>query len=190
MGTAHRKDSGAGDRRLSGRFVKGQSGNPGGRPKARRPHVSAFDIIFDKTLTATQNGVERELTVDEALQHQTYQDALKGNKMAVRAVLKMIEKREVALRKSAPKPLSGQAKVRIAHDTHSADEALMLLQIICRNPDAGHDEGPRPFFVETWAAQAAISRPGHANLNDRTRGHLNLFVNGYAKLRWPRGRGR
>ena len=58
------------------RFRAGQSGNPAGRPKKRRPHVSAFDIIFDKTLTVTQGGVERELTVDEALQLQTYQAAL------------------------------------------------------------------------------------------------------------------
>jgi hypothetical protein len=55
------------------RFSKGQSGNPSGRPKKRRPNVSAFDIVFDKTLTVTQGGVERELTVDEALQLQTYQ---------------------------------------------------------------------------------------------------------------------
>ena len=78
---------------MSGRFQKGQSGNPAGRPKARRPHISAFDVIFDKKLTVSQNGIERELTIDEALQLQTYQAALKGSKMAVRAVLKMIEKR-------------------------------------------------------------------------------------------------
>ena len=91
----------------STRFRKGQSGNPAGRPKARRPHISAFDIIFDKTLTVTQNGVVRDLTVDEALQIQTYQAALKGSRMAVRAVLKMIEKREVALAKLAPERGSG-----------------------------------------------------------------------------------
>jgi hypothetical protein len=82
---------------VNGRWQKGQSGNPGGRPKARRPHISAFDIIFDKSLTITENGVDRELTIEEALQMQTYRAALKGKRMAVRQVLKMIERREVAL---------------------------------------------------------------------------------------------
>ncbi|QNN65230.1 hypothetical protein H9L12_00820 [Sphingomonas rhizophila] len=85
-----------------GRFVKGQSGNPNGRPKARRPNVSAFDIIFDKKLSSSQGGVEQEISVDEALELQTYQGALKGSKMAVRAVLKMIAKREAAVLKTAP----------------------------------------------------------------------------------------
>src|SRR3954470_22255206 len=107
----------AGAPRMSGRFQKGQSGNPAGRPRARRPHVSAFDIIFDRTLTATQNGVERELTVDEALQLQTYQAALKGSKMAVRVVLKMIEKRETALRVAAPKYLPKALPMKVEHET-------------------------------------------------------------------------
>lgn len=174
---------------MSGRFVKGQSGNPSGRPRARRPNISAFDIIFDKTLTATQNGVERELTIDEALQLQTYQDALKGNRMAVRSVLKMIEKREVALRKSAPQALTKPGPIRVEYDTDSANEAMLLLNILCRNPQFGDDRGPRPLIVETWAAQAAISRPGRAALEARNKKTLHLFVKDHPKLKWPRGRG-
>src|SRR5918993_1279412 len=109
---------------MSGRFQKGQSGNPAGRPKKRRPHVSAFDIVFDKRLSVIQNGEERELTVDEALQFKTYLAALKGSKMAVRAVLNMIEKREAALaaRTPAPEPPKRNPYVLI-YDSDSADEA-------------------------------------------------------------------
>ncbi|NTZ42335.1 hypothetical protein G7A66_04350 [Altererythrobacter sp. SALINAS58] len=134
--------SGSSDRRRSGgsdgnsvasktgstRFEKGTSGNPAGRPKQRRPHVSAFDIIFDKTLTMTQGGRERELTVDEALQMQTYQAALKGSKMAIRKVLKMIEKREVALLKTA-KPAANNMKVSHHYSSDNANEALRILGI-------------------------------------------------------------
>ena len=44
-----------------------------------------------------QGGKAREVTVDEALQHKTYQQAIAGNRMASREVLKMIAKREKAL---------------------------------------------------------------------------------------------
>ncbi len=110
------------------RFEKGRSGNPAGRPKARRPHVSAFDIIFDQTLTVTQGGIERELTVDEALQFQTYQAALKGSRMAVRAVLKMIEKREAALAERNP-PARRGARVEVESDSPNANAALRILGI-------------------------------------------------------------
>ena len=65
------------------------------RRAGRRPEKpstgSAFDIVIDKTLTVTQGGVPREVTVEEALQHRTYQDAVAGNRSARREVLKMIE---------------------------------------------------------------------------------------------------
>ena len=81
---------------ISSRFQKGQSGNPKGRPRKAKLEKtgSAFDLVIDKTLTVTQGGVPREVTVDEALQHRTYQDAIAGNRSARREVLKMIAKRE------------------------------------------------------------------------------------------------
>lgn len=169
---------------MSGRFVKGHSGNPAGRPKKRRPNVSAFDVVFDKRLTVFENGSERELTIDEALQLQTYQAALKGSKMAVRHVLKMIEKRERALQSKAPKPVSNPAKVLVSYDSDSANEAMLLLDILCKNP--GHERGPRPLLVQTWAAQAALSRPGRRK-EQADRADLHLFVREFSKVRTRRG---
>ena len=85
----------------TGQFQKGQSGNPKGRPRKQiaLPEAtrSAFEIVFDKRVTVTQGGVDRELSVEEALQLRTYQDALAGNRAAQREILKMIIKREKAI---------------------------------------------------------------------------------------------
>jgi hypothetical protein len=174
---------------LSGRFQKGQSGNPAGRPKARRPHVSAFDIIFDKKLTVVQNGVERELTIDEALQLQTYQSALKGNRAAIRVVLKMIEKREMAMREKHPKAAHAPIKLRHEYSSDSADEAMRLLRI------ASVDERQEGCYkdllkLETWAAQAALSRQGRSRDRKPKRVNVNGSVHDSQKLRWLDGSAR
>lgn len=167
------------------RFRKGQSGNPKGRPKKRRPHVSAFDIVFDKSLTVTQGGRERELTIDEALQLQTYQAALKGSKPAIRKVLKMIEKREAALAKMAPPPLPG-AVTELHYDADNADEAMRILGIIERDPFWG-EEHPRD-RVATWATQAALSRPGRKKFDKKAIDNIRQFTMNSNELAWPRGR--
>lgn len=167
----------------NGRFQKGQSGNPKGRPKARRPHVSAFDIIFDKSLTVTQNGVERELTVDEALELQTYQAALGGSRMAIRKVLKMIEKREIALAKKNP-PAPRNIRTEAHHTSDNANEALRILDIA--QPDPGF-EGRR-WFLQAWATQAAISRPGRRKFASKDVDNIKFFTSDSDTLRWPRGR--
>lgn len=168
----------------SGRFEKGQSGNLAGRPKARRPHNSAFDIIFDKTLKVTQGGVERELTVDEGLQLQTYQAALKGSKMAVRSVLKMIEKREKALAKRSPAPVS-PVKLEHEYDSDNANAAILILGIAeYRDPNSAH---PR-MRLATWAAQAALNRPGQRPLGKTQLDHINLCTSEPDQLVWPKRR--
>jgi len=173
---------------VSGRFEKGRSGNPAGRPKARRPHVSAFDIIFDRTLTVSQNGVERELTVDEALQLKTYQAALKGSKMAVRAVLKMIEKREVAMVKAMPPQRQGPLKWHWEKDPRNADEAMLLLGITVRDPSwTGECRYGVRMKLASWAAQAAISRPGRRRLTEKDVDAIKWDALEPHKLKWPRG---
>jgi len=89
--------------------------------------------VIDRTLTVTQNDKPREVTVEEALQHRTYQDALAGNRAARREVLRMIAKRERWLAAKAPKhrPLK---RLTEPVDPDNADEVLILLGIAEPDP--------------------------------------------------------
>lgn len=172
---------------MSGRFQKGQSGNPAGRPKRRRPQVSAFDVLFDKRLTISQNGTERELTVDEALQLQTYQAALKGDRMATRAVLKMIEKREAALAKRSPPSTLQPMILRSELDPRNVDDAMLLLDITVGDPAwSGPCNYGTRMKLSTWAAQAGISRPGRSSLNEQQLCEIRRVTLTSEDLTWPR----
>jgi hypothetical protein len=168
------------------RFQKGRSGNPNGRPRKRPVAASAFDVVLDQTLTVTQNGVERELTVDEALQLQTYQAALKGSRLAVRAVLRMIEKREVALAKLRPADAKPPA-FEVEHEADNAEEAMGILGIsdIRSHTEPGTYYGP--VKLETWATQAALSRPGRRQYSEKQVKEIKWSTVEPDGLKWPRG---
>jgi hypothetical protein len=126
--------------------------------------------------------------VDEALQLKTYQAALKGSKMAVRAVLKMIEKRESALAVHAPKvgPQRTNPHVLI-YDSDSAHGAMELLQMASiEEAPSGDGWGHRKLKLETWAAQAAISRPGRRSMSETDIRDVKLLTKDPDKLKWPR----
>lgn len=175
-----------GNRSESTRFKKGQSGNPNGRPR-KKPETlpSAFDIVIDKRLTVTQQGVSRELTVEEVLQHKTYQEAITGSRSAQRQVLRMIAKREKAIMAQAPP--APPTKVLYQHtDPRNADEAMLILGIV------SHDERWYPesedvvrLLLEPWAVKAALSRGGARNLTKYEIKLEKAFVRDDGTIRWP-----
>lgn len=168
---------------LTSRFRKGESGNPNGRPRALpRPPPSAFDIVIDRSLTVTRNGKPRQVTVEEALQHRTYQDAVAGNRAAQREVLKMIAKREKWLAAEAPRHQSVKMLIE-ASDPNNASEALILLGIAER--EACRNDGYERLLLQPWAVQAALSRPGRRRLSDADVGHIKRCTRDAETLRWP-----
>jgi hypothetical protein len=159
------------------RFRKGESGNPKGRPRSRPGRsASAFDIVIDRLLTVTQNGIARELTVEEALQHKTYQDAIAGNRAARREVLKMIAKREKWLAAKAPKHRS--ELLIEPKDPDNANEALILLGIA--------EPSRWSLRLQPWAVQAALSRRGRRRLSAEDISEIKRCTRDPETLRWPR----
>ncbi|MCB1498642.1 MAG: hypothetical protein KDK07_02450 [Bauldia sp.] len=183
------KGKGSGDPPVDNRFKKGTSGNPKGRPRKRLQETtgSAFDILIDKTLTITRNGVAREATVEEAIQHRTYQDAIAGNRSAIKEVLKMIAKRDKALA-ARRKPKIPSFKRLVEYDPDNADEAMLILGIACRD-DRWVDRGfPDRLLLETWAVRVALGRrKGGRRLTGNEIADINRCTREPDKVRWPRG---
>ena len=173
------------------RFHKGQSGNPNGRPKkAQAPaQASAFDIVMDKTLTVTQGGKPREVTVEEALQHQLYQQAIAGSRAASNHILKMILKREAYLAKKAP-----AQTMRVSYQQcfypENAEEALVLLGTAKPHPEPGEPGAGKRCrdMLERWPVQAAITRRrGGGKLTKEEVQAVQAATSAPETLQWPNG---
>jgi hypothetical protein len=169
------------------RFRKGESGNPKGRPKKRpAPSTSAFDILIDRTLTLAQGGKPREVTVEQALQHRTYQDAIAGNRAARREVLKMIAKREKWLAEKVPKQHHSIEHLIEPADPDNANEAMLLLGIAERDTrDYGPNDEYERLLLLPWAVQAALSRPGRRRLSAKNVANIKRCTRDAETLRWP-----
>ena len=175
-----------------GWFPKGRSGNPKGRPRgSRTPTGSAFEVLVDKTLTVTDRGGTREITLEEALQQRTYQDALAGKRMAMREVMKWITKREAWLAKHEPKVFRPVSQL-VSDDPDNADAALVLLGIAAADParaELGADRAQ--LLLEPWAVQAALRRRrGGERLTEQELNEARRCTRDSHTLRWPRGTGR
>jgi hypothetical protein len=137
----------------------------------------------------TDRAGTREITVEEALQQQTYQRALNGDRMAVRDVLKLIMKRDAWFAKNAPKVSPPATTSHISPDPDNADAALLLLGIAAPNPAcAEYADDRAQLLLESWAVQAALSRRrGGQRLTNRERDEIRRCTRDPDCLRWPRG---
>lgn len=172
------------------RFRKGQSGNPKGRPKKKAvpTEESAFDIIMDKRLTVTRNGVPREMTVEEALLHKTYQEAIAGKARAQREIIRLILNRESAqVSKTASKgPVV--SVVTEPTDPQNSNEALLILGIAGPDPRwETHEDSAGRLLLEPWAVQKALSRRRGGNaLTASEIEEIKRCTRDPESLQWPR----
>jgi hypothetical protein len=174
----------------AGQFQKGQSGNPKGRPRKQiaLPDAtrSAFEIVLEKRVTVTQGGVDQELSVEQALQLRTYQDALAGNRAARREVLKMIAKRENAIADRGQRIMPSVTLKLERTEPRNADAAMCLLGIA--TPDKSREEhNPGALLLEPWAVQAALGRRrGRKALTAQDVSNIKRCTRAPETLCWPR----
>ena len=172
-------------RTRTGKFRKGVSGNPKGRPKGSKPadgSASAFDIIVDKTLMVTKDGEPREMSVEEALQQKVYQQAIDGSRTAQRENLRMLMKREKA-REKKTSTKEARLEIKSVYAAKKMDDAVMILGIGQQS-----DSHFSSWKLVPWAVQLGLRRRrGAARL---TRLDVQSIREGcleFEVLEWPKG---
>lgn len=134
-------------------------------------------------MTITQNGHSRKVTVDEALQHKTYQDAIAGSRLAQRAVIRMIERRELARAAKAP-PRPRVIVKRAQPEPINADAALLLLDVTqIHTIDSAYPAAK----LTTWAVEAALAhRRGGFSRKELDEARRHALAPG--DIVWPQAR--
>ena len=136
-------------------------------------------------MTIKVNGIERELSLQEAIQRRLFQDAMQGRRLSQREVVKWIIKREKAI--PTRKKATGALRVKTeADDPSNIDDALVILGIATKYERAGHTDDRRPLLLEPWAVQQALSRRTGAELAEDDVSEIKRCTRTPAAVRWPR----
>src|ERR1700722_19961413 len=85
-------------------FVKGQSGNPKGRPKGSQNLATLLEKIIRQRVTVTENGRSREMSKAEAIFLQMINKALRGDISAIHELRYWSQWLEASTKAVAPSP--------------------------------------------------------------------------------------
>ena len=153
---------GPGNPPVWGRFKKGSSGNPKGRPRKdpKESLMPSFDVILNRSVGIENDGIKRQATAEEALLHQTLLKALDGENAAIQEICKTIVKREEAYAKWLEGQNEGSPQQIVdKYHPRNADKAMLLLGIACLDPKYEDSQyADTHLLLEPWAVQMALSR--------------------------------
>lgn len=152
--------------------------------RAATPEMtSPFEVLLDRRVRVRMQGRDRDLTIAEALFYRTYQDALGGDRMAIRTVLKRINQRDGSAKSNRPDWPVFRFECR---DPAPVDDALLILGIASQPGERTRDGG-RPYLqLEPWAVELGLAR-AKMPLGEGSLRELRAQTRDPDAVSWPHG---
>lgn len=161
------------------RFVKGQSGNPRGRPPGRKSQ-SPYEAVLGQKVQVRDGNTTRRLTAAEAFLLQLTRKGLEGDAQAARVAMAAIEDAQARFAISRPEPITVITMVLVAPG--SVTPALIPLKM-ARKLDP-YRETVR-IRLEPWLVEAALDRLGARRLTIDEQREVYRATRTPAKVNWP-----
>lgn len=76
----------------SGKFKKGASGNPRGRPKGSRNFLTLLEKELDQTVVVNENGKKKKLTRLQAMVKRMVNGALQGDQKSLLTLIEILRR--------------------------------------------------------------------------------------------------
>lgn len=164
---------------ISTRFVKGQSGNPRGRPRGSK-RQPPYEAVLGQMVTVREDGVSRRMSAAEAFLLHITRQGLEGNGSAARAAMAAIE---AARQRHDP-----VATNSISHPTYIVFTSPSVNNVMSQLRMATKLDPYRPtarMALEPWLIEAALGRFKDEQLNLEQQKCIWKAARTPWKVKWP-----
>ena len=161
---------------VASRFVKGQSGNPKGRPKGRHRNAP-YEAVLGQMVTVRDGAVERRMSAAEAFMLQMAKRGLEGDGSAGRAMMTALE--EFKVRHIAETPHNIVVNYIRPGSVNGGLEALRM----ARTLDAFRPTAR--LMLEPWIVEASLARLGDRQLSEEEQHIVLAATRTPHKVTWP-----
>lgn len=160
------------------RFAKGQSGNPGGRPRDRA-RALPYDAVLGQMVTIHEDGHARRMTAAEAFLLHMTKRGLEGDGSAARAAMAAIEKARAARVSAAPERIRVIFRIGGNGSVGTAMALLGMGTKVDRFSDAAR------LLIEPWLVARALARLGDRRLSREEQAVVVAATRQPKRVRWP-----
>ncbi|MFT7229062.1 MAG: hypothetical protein ACI8PW_001652 [Methylophilaceae bacterium] len=94
-------------------FVKGQSGNPSGRPKGARNWATVMHAALEEKVTITENNSQRKVSKLEVATMQLVNKAAAGDQNSIRLLLQLVPGIEAIINSTGATSLSNEQDQKV-----------------------------------------------------------------------------